>query len=46
MDLTTLRAVVAELGPQLVPSRFEKAQQPAGQRLQLGLRSLEGLHWL
>ena len=46
MDLTTLRAVLAELGPQLVPSRFEKAQQPAAQRLQLGLRSLEGLQWI
>jgi len=46
MDLTTLRAVLAELEPQLVPSRFEKAQQPAGQRLQLGLRSLAGLQWI
>ena len=46
MDLTTLRAVLAELQPQLVPARFEKAQQPTGQRLQLGLRSLSGLHWL
>ena len=46
MDLTTLRAVLAELEPQLVPSRFEKAQQPAGQRLQLGLRSLVGLQWI
>ena len=46
MDLTTLRAVLAELQPQVVPARFEKAQQPSGQRLQLGLRSLSGLHWL
>jgi len=46
MDLTTLRAVLAELQPQLVPARFEKAQQPTAQRLQLGLRSLSGLHWL
>ena len=46
MDLTTLRAVLAELRPQLLPSRFEKAQQSDGQTLQLGFRSLVGRHWL
>ena len=30
----------------VLPSRFEKAQQPDPQSLQLGLRSLEGSHWL
>jgi len=46
MDLTTLRAVLAELRPLLLPSRFEKAQQSDGQTLQLGFRSLAGRHWL
>ena len=46
MDLTSLRAVLAELRPALVPSRFEKAQQPGAQTLQLGLRSLDGMQWL
>ena len=46
MDLTTLRAVLAELEPQLVPSRFEKAQQADAHTLQLGFRSLEGRTWL
>ena len=46
MDLTTLRAVLAELRPLLLPSRFEKAQQSDGHTLQLGFRSLEGRHWL
>ncbi len=46
MDLTTLRAVLAELRPLLLPSRFEKAQQSDGQTLQLGFRSLVGRHWL
>ena len=46
MDLTTLRAVLAELAPQLVPSRFEKAQQADAHTLQLGFRSLEGRTWL
>jgi predicted ribosome quality control (RQC) complex YloA/Tae2 family protein len=46
MDVTTLRAVLAELRPQLLPSRFEKAQQPSAHNLQLGFRALDGRHWL
>lgn len=46
MDLTTLRAVVSELRRELLPSRFEKAQQPAPHTLQLALRGLQGRHWL
>ncbi len=46
MDLTALRAVLAELRPQLVPSRFEKAQQSDAHTLQLGFRSLDGRPWL
>ena len=46
MDYTSLRAVLAELRPQALPSRFEKAQQPDGHSLQLGLRTLERRLWL
>ncbi|MEB3233861.1 MAG: NFACT RNA binding domain-containing protein [Cyanobacteriota bacterium] len=46
MDLTSLQAVLSELRPALLPSRFEKAQQATPQSLQLGLRSLQGIHWL
>jgi predicted ribosome quality control (RQC) complex YloA/Tae2 family protein len=46
MDLTSLRAVLAEWRPLLVPSRFEKAQQGEGQSVQLALRHLHGLQWL
>ena len=46
MDLTSLRAALAELRPELVPSRFEKAQQADGQGIQLALRHLEGVQWL
>ncbi|WP_370455545.1 NFACT family protein [Synechococcus sp. RSCCF101] len=46
MDLTSLRAVLSELRPALVPSRFEKAQQPDPHTLQLALRTLSGLRWL
>ncbi len=46
MDLTSLRAVLADLRLRLLPSRFEKAQQPDSQTLQLGFRTLEGMIWL
>ena len=46
MDLTTLRAVLWDLRPKLLPSRFEKAQQPGPATIQLGCRSLEGMVWL
>ena len=46
LDATGLRAVLAELRPALLPSRFEKAQQSDGHTVQLGLRSLHGQPWL
>ena len=46
MDLTSLRAVLSELRPLLLPSRFEKARQADSHTLQLGVRSLTGRHWL
>ena len=46
VDVTTLRALLAEWRPLLLPSRFEKAQQSSPHTLQLSLRSLSGPHWL
>ena len=46
IDATTLRALLAELGSRLLPSRFEKAQQSDPHTLQLALRDLDGGHWL
>ena len=46
MDLTSLRAVLSELQPLLVPSRFEKAQQADSHTLQLGFRTLQQRLWL
>ena len=46
MDLTSLKAVLADLRARLIPSRFEKAQQPDPQTLQLGFRTLRGMIWL
>ena len=46
MDLTTLKAVVFELSKDIVPSRFEYAQQIDSHTLQLGFRTLEKLTWI
>ena len=46
MDLTSLRAVLVDLRAQIIPSRFEKAQQPNQQSLQLGFRTLTGMVWV
>ncbi|MEB3306692.1 MAG: NFACT RNA binding domain-containing protein [Cyanobacteriota bacterium] len=46
MDVTSLKAVLSEWRHQLLPSRFEKAQQPEPQAIQLGLRNLAGMQWL
>ncbi|WP_413682818.1 NFACT family protein [Prochlorococcus sp. MIT 1011] len=46
MDLTTLKAVVFELSQEIVPSRFENAQQIDAHTLQLGFRTLEKLTWI
>ncbi|MFZ9535734.1 MAG: Rqc2 family fibronectin-binding protein [Vulcanococcus sp.] len=46
MDLTSLRAVLSELRPALLPSRFEKAQQPDPHSLHLGFRTMERRLWL
>ena len=46
MDLTTLKAVVFELRQNIVPSRFESAQQIDSHTIQLGFRTLENLTWV
>ena len=46
MDITTLKAVIADLRQIILPSRFEKAQQPEPGIIQIALRNLKGLIWL
>ncbi|NBQ37322.1 MAG: hypothetical protein EBU42_07105, partial [Synechococcus sp.] len=45
-DTTTLRGVVHELNAELVPSRFEKAQQAESGGVQLAFRTLKQRLWL
>ena len=46
MDVTSLKAVVTDLRQIILPSRFEKAQQPEPGTIQIGLRTLRGLIWI
>ncbi len=46
MDITSLKAVIADLRKIILPSRFEKAQQPEPGTIQIGLRTLEKLVWI
>ena len=46
MDVTSLMAVVKDLRQIILPSRFEKAQQPEPGTIQIALRNLEGLRWI
>ena len=46
MDVTSIKAVIKDLQKNIIPSRFEKAQQPDNQTLQIGLRTLKGLTWI
>ncbi len=46
MDLTALLAVLTDIRQELLPSRFEKVQQPEPSTIQLALRTLKGLVWL
>ena len=46
MDLTTLKAVVSELKKEIIPSRFEKAQQSDPKTIQLAFRNLKKIVWI
>ncbi|KGG12927.1 MULTISPECIES: Rqc2 family fibronectin-binding protein [Prochlorococcus] len=46
MDITSIKAVVVELRKKIIPSRFEKAQQPEANTLQIGLRTIKELIWI
>ncbi len=46
LDVTSLKAVLAEWRRLLLPSRLEKAQQAGPGTIQLGLRHLQGMQWL
>ncbi len=46
MDVTSLKAVLADLRTKIIPSRFEKVKQSDANTLQLGFRSLRTFTWI
>tara|TARA_Y100001970_G_C14257369_1_gene876494 strand:+ start:1179 stop:2903 length:1725 start_codon:yes stop_codon:yes gene_type:complete len=46
MDLTCLKAVVKDLKLNILPSRFEKAQQPDQNTIQLCFRNINSTFWI
>ncbi len=46
MDATIIKSIVKDLRKKIIPSKFEKAQQPEQNTIQIGLRTLKGLIWL
>ncbi len=46
MDITSLKAVLADLRKKIVPGRFEKVQQLDNSTLQIAFRVLKGLVWI
>lgn len=46
MDLTSIKAVLAEMRKKVIPSRFEKAQQPSSNTIQIGFRTIKTLIWI
>ena len=46
MDITSLRAVLADLRKRIIPSRIEKIQQTDSCTLQISFRTLEKVSWI
>ena len=46
MDITTLKAVLADLRKKIIPSRLEKIQQSDTHTLQIAFRTLKRLIWI
>ena len=46
MDITSLKAVLSDLRPKIIPSRFEKPQQIDSNTLQIGFKTLNDLIWI
>ena len=46
MDFTSLYAVVEDFRKIIIPSKFEKAQQPDKNTIQLGMRTYKELKWI
>ncbi len=46
MDITSIKAVLHNLSNEILPSKFEIAQQPEQNTIQIGLRGINNISWI
>ena len=46
MDITSIKAVLHYLSKEILPSKFEAAQQPEPNTIQIGFRGINNLNWI
>ena len=46
MDITSIKSILHYLSVEILPSKFEKAQQPESNTIQLCFRGLNDLNWI
>ena len=46
MDITSIKAVLHNLSNEILPSKFETAQQPEPNTIQIGFRGINNINWI
>ena len=46
MDVTSIKSILHYLSREILPSKFEKAQQPEPNTIQIGLRGINNISWI
>ncbi len=46
MDITSIKAVLHDLSNEILPSKFETAQQPEPNTIQIGFRGINNISWI
>ena len=46
MDITSIKAILHNLSNEILPSKFEIAQQPEPNTIQIGFRGINNINWI
>ncbi len=46
MDITSIKAILHNLSNEILPSKFETAQQPEPNTIQIGFRGINNINWI
>ena len=46
MDITSIKAILHNLSNEILPSKFETAQQPEPSTIQIGFRGINNINWI